>query len=441
MGSYKNVTFLVLALGISLIATFENHVNAQQKQEDKATDNNENSAQSTAIVVALVSAGVSVFSVFRTEKSAKKLREHDTSLAKSKQEFDKWLAGITDARERELSDAKLEHEKKLAEWTSEREKELQDAKRSDEEMLEQWKATRESRLSEEKALRDYQYEARRKLYDQFEPLLFQFNELADDAFRRIVGFCREAKNGDLRAWLSDKDGYYLKNTIYRLVAPIAVFRLMQSKLTFFDLNLEPCIKVQYSLIKALYQTFSDDLKLAKAFPAIDYDPYKHPTFEHDSIPDLQGLYQGDMEQMLDGFIFSSEGTQNRIISYGEFENRYSDLRTKHKLDVFIQLLSGFHPQNRPVLWRILLAQIHIYKAIMDLNKESARSCENIKPLRILSTGERSLLFDWRSKLEKAIPAKIALDEPFIAVETYLASSPYASRFLKVSELKNTGPPV
>ena len=171
------------------------------------------------------------------------------------------LALLTHVK-RELLNAKLTHEKKLTEWTTERENELQQAKRLDEETFEQWKIERESKLSEEKALRDYQYEARKRLYEQFEPLLFCFNELADDAFRRIVGFCREAKNDNLTTWLSS-EAYYLKNTIYRLLAPLAIFRLMQRRLTLFDLNLEPCINVQYLLIKLFTRLFQMILKYQK----------------------------------------------------------------------------------------------------------------------------------------------------------------------------------
>src|SRR6188472_3102202 len=79
------------------------------------------------------------------------------------------------------------------------------------------------------------------------------------ALRRIEGFSRNAREGYLKpntGWLSTEDGYYMISTICRLVAPLAVFKVMQRKLTAFDVNLDPRIKIQYLLVKALYRSFS-----------------------------------------------------------------------------------------------------------------------------------------------------------------------------------------
>ena len=77
---------------------------------------------------------------------------------------------------------------------------------------------------------------------------------------------------------------------------------------------------------------------------------------------------------------------------------------------------------------------------MDINRESMGSCENIKPLRIMPYEERLALFDWRKKGEN-IPSKIVFEEPFTAIENYLANSPYVYRFLRASETRRTGSPI
>jgi hypothetical protein len=149
------------------------------------------------IIVAVISAGVSIFSIFRNEANTKTSREREKNLSESKQKHDEWQTSITDVHERELDDARRKHDIKLAAWKAERERELEEAKRADQGLFEQWRIERESKLLEEKALRDYQYEARKRLYEEFEPLLFQFNELSESAFRRILAFVREAKEGNL----------------------------------------------------------------------------------------------------------------------------------------------------------------------------------------------------------------------------------------------------
>ncbi len=77
------------------------------------------------------------------------------------------------------------------------------------------------------ARRDYEYEAKKRLYQKFEPLLFQFNELGENSLKRIIGFARESNNGNLADWLYNTNGYYFVNSIYRIFAPLSIFKLMQ----------------------------------------------------------------------------------------------------------------------------------------------------------------------------------------------------------------------
>ena len=63
----------------------------------------------------------------------------------------------------------------------------------------------QTKREELNARREYEYEAKKRLYQEYEPLLFQFNELADDALRRIIALAREAKGGNLdvpKTWLA-----------------------------------------------------------------------------------------------------------------------------------------------------------------------------------------------------------------------------------------------
>ena len=87
--------------------------------------------------------------------------------------------------------------------------------------------------AEQDARRDYEYEARKRLYQECEPVLFQFAELSESAIRRIYALARNAKEGNLgpdRYWLST-DHYFIRSTIYRLIAPLAAFKLLQHRLT------------------------------------------------------------------------------------------------------------------------------------------------------------------------------------------------------------------
>jgi hypothetical protein len=102
---------------------------------------------------------------------------------------------------------------------------------------------------EEGACRDYEYEARKRLYQEFEPLLFLLLEYSESSLIRIYGLVESARNGKLNpnsesGWLETYGhGYYATSTIYRLLLPMVIFKIMQQKLTMFDLDLEPIPKI------------------------------------------------------------------------------------------------------------------------------------------------------------------------------------------------------
>jgi len=128
---------------------------------------------------------------------------------------------------------------------------------------------------ERDARRDYEYEAKKRLYEQCEPLLFQALELSESARDRVVSLARSARNGVIRpdgtGWLA-APGYYFTSTAYWLLAPMTTFKLLQSRLTSVDLGLEPRLREQYELLKVLYLSFTNDFDLARAKPELDYEP-------------------------------------------------------------------------------------------------------------------------------------------------------------------------
>ncbi len=65
------------------------------------------------------------------------------------------------------------------------------------EKTESVKSKLQEALAEKKAGLDYEYDARKRLYQATEPLLFQLAELSEDALHRIYSLARVAKRGDL----------------------------------------------------------------------------------------------------------------------------------------------------------------------------------------------------------------------------------------------------
>jgi len=85
--------------------------------------------------------------------------------------------------------------------------------------------------AERDARRDYQYEARKRLYEQCGPLLFQLSEAAESAYHRVMSLASRAREGNLEPGGTSflKDSYFRLSTLYRLFVPAAVLKLRPTR--------------------------------------------------------------------------------------------------------------------------------------------------------------------------------------------------------------------
>jgi hypothetical protein len=295
--------------------------------------------------------------------------------------------------------------------------------RRNEQALEKLRAGLTEAQAERDARRDYEYEARKRLYQEFEPLLFQFLELGQEAADRIVGLARTARQGNLdpdHGWLT-RDSYYMRSTIYRLMAPLVIAKLMQRRLTLVDMQVDPRIRVQYSLTRVLYNSFSDHHALAKRDPALDYDPNAGVSDDirrqNPAKYYAQGLFSMYLDTIVDTLIVQEEHNPPRCMSFGEFESVYPS-ESSDVLRSYGQVRSlfcGFHPQERPVLWRILITQAHLYRALYKLINQAAFSLDTDS---LPISPEERKEYDWRQEGSRSSD-KEALSDPFTAAEGYL----------------------
>ena len=295
----------------------------------------------------------------------------------------------------------------------------------------------EDERDERQARRDYEYEARKRLYQECEPLLFQAIELAEPAQSRVTGLARTARDGYLCAdgsgWL-ESPGYYFTSTVYLLLAPVTVFRILQSRITSIDLGLDARLRSQYELLKLLFFSFNADFDLARtgtdpdapAIPApptasevtpsvppatsrpedspeepkrLEYEPDKTDPGEADADELLasspqqfarQGLYRGTLDVIVQSLIVDGDAARcPRCMTYGEFLHDWDRNGSGlHEMqDTLIGLFGGFHPARKPVLWRVLIAQYLLYSALL-------RDTPVLAPIEPL-TADRMKQLDWR----------------------------------------------
>jgi hypothetical protein len=202
------------------------------------------------------------------------------------------------------------------------------------------------RRAAEDARRSYEYEARKRLYEECEPILFQAAELAEEARARVVSLARSARHGAIRpdgeGWLS-RPGYYFHSTLFWLLAPLTSFKLLQRRLTAIDLGLEPRLHTQYELLKLLFFSFTADFELARCEPALPYDPDRTDPDEPDREALLardpgqyerQGFYRGTLDRLVEptrpGMGGPSHGAPDRRPSESSWERSRTRTRPSHR---------------------------------------------------------------------------------------------------------------
>lgn len=279
-----------------------------------------------------------------------------------------------------------------------------------------------------KAQRDYEYEARKRLYAELQPLFFQLAEASDNAYWRVHGLANSAREGRLTgpsSRLRSQSRNYLPSTVYRFMVPLVLLRLCQRRLTVVDLSLEPEIHHQYILARLYYRSWNAARALTESGShPIRYEPYRGKPEVLAAYTDLpvttrQHLNFQQIEQMVESLITEDRPTNLlRCMTYGEFVEAYRDekSRVRRSCARIVRLFENFHPASKPVLWRILISQAHISKALGNASDKEPNSI--VSPVDIITDEERKGL-DWRSN-DSETTFEEAVAGPFSAARYYLS---------------------
>lgn len=243
--------------------------------------------------------------------------------------------------------------------------------RETQEQIEKLRAGLAAENSKEDARRSYEFHARQRLYQEYEPLRFQLLDAVETAKCQIETMSEQALDQRLRHLGSTPTGkYWLLGTIYHLLRPAAVYRLAQRKLTVVDLRVEPTIEIEYTLAKKVYLALSHDARMAE-LSSIIYTPYVDGWQEKRELNPArfrrQGLPLGRLDNAVDTLIVQRDGSAERIATFGEFEAGFgasSPDDVSGPIGAARDLFTSFSPSIRPVLWRLLLAQFVMYKALL-----------------------------------------------------------------------------
>ena len=341
-----------------------------------------------------------------------------------------YTAAIRFLFERRLKEVGQQHAIKLAELQGELSEKLKkleaELSRKTQSELQKSEAVLTEAQAQKQARLDYEYEARKRLYHQCEPLVFELLEFAENAGDRIRGLARTARQGDLPDWLSGDD-YYIASTMYYLLAPVAVFKLMRRRLTVVDMTLDQNIATQYQLAKQIAWSFADDFDFAWGLKVceLEYTPndpaWKTLRYGNEEQYWRQGLPYGRLDNAVEALIVRIHEPDGdlRIMGFGEFESALhkNGSAVGQAFTIVRDIITSFHPAKRPVLWRMLVTQVHIYTAILRFRRGDTTHRSTIRPIPV----EDRKRFYW--KKEPTDVERQKMEEPFTVAEAYLRNLP------------------
>jgi hypothetical protein len=268
------------------------------------------------------------------------------------------------------------------------------------------------------AQRAYEFEARKRLYKELQPLLFQLKEQSENARWRIGGLAESAREGRLyprkRNRLREDSPSYLPSTLYRFMAPLVSYRLCQRKLTTVDLSLDEQLDMKYRLAKMLYRTWSDGGEIADCQPL--------PNYAADRKKSNISLQK--IERIIEAMTFEDgSGDSIRCLTLGEFLGRYEDPGSLlcSAIEPLKEIFIDFSPESRPVLWRMLIVHAHLYAALSSPGQVKVPP----HPLNVLPREEWAK-FDWRKPGDERSDQE-TVEDTFAAARTYLADQALVPR--------------
>jgi hypothetical protein len=253
-----------------------------------------------------------------------------------------------------------------------------------------------------KGLRDsrraYEYDARRRLYDEIEPVLFQSQDAARQLFDRVANMARVARDGRLgshpEAWLAKgRTGYYRHSTLYRLMRIWALHRIALLRLTHVDQRLDSGIARRIQVQSVLYELLSDHFRLADAGSPVPYAPYEPDGF-------LQGVFLGDIDNAGAFLLERSDSGAERVLDFGAFENRLNadgDARLASVENLSCRF-DGFHPGSHPVLWRALVASAGLGWVLARLAEDAGPEPGTLVQA-FFDDPRTGTKFDWRGRAD------------------------------------------
>lgn len=243
-------------------------------------------------------------------------------------------------------------DRRLSESRSQLERELRDHQAQLDEKLARQKSEVEARLRREvdeylgdrAADREYQLDARKRLYTAVGLLRFQLVIAANDIVGRIAGI-------GSRHYQLKLAGYYGRSTLYRFLRLLAIIELINRQMAYTDFSVDRSVVMLLRFRRRVFQSLSDQM--------VENDPTNWDRQE-------QHLFNDTVLLLSTAGIVSEPGNIHRVIRYDEFTDQFTTEGFLHRLRPLPIMLDDFSPEARSLLWLRLVALAAVCSSFVDV---------------------------------------------------------------------------
>lgn len=206
----------------------------------------------------------------------------------------------------------------------------------------------EAYLGDKSAEREYNLDARKRLYHAIGPLRFQLVIACRDVAARIGNY------GWDQGYRMTMNGYYGRSTLYRLLRPLAIAELIEQQITYADFSVDLSAIALLRYKKAAHMALSDgDIILDHPKANWNYQE------EH--------LFSGTVGSLANSIIIPDNevSIKKRPMHYHEFEAFVHDPQKMNLVSPLAKILDDFNINDKPIFWARLVCFGYICNAYVE----------------------------------------------------------------------------
>lgn len=202
----------------------------------------------------------------------------------------------------------------------------------------------EFELGQQAAERQYELEARRRLYLAVGPLRFQLLVACRDFVGRIVA------HGHYERYKFDLRGYYGQSTLYRLLRPLAISELIERQIAYSDFSIDKgaidCLRFKKTLVRILSGN-----EVIEGHPKLNWDSQIEHVYADAAIIGAAAIIcaEGGAQRVMRFEEFAEAINRNGVGGFEPFSSLFRDFKIKEKPILWLRLVAYAHACNQYVI--------------------------------------------------------------------------------------------